>query len=192
MIINYGSCIVSLQKEGEFYTLVFNVTPYTEEIDLIAEGYRQIGNTIKVPANTQVRCEAILDGYVPYVGVVTVTQDETLNVTLEQGIKYTVNTTPADATVTFLIGGYTHEINELDVPINRPFSYSVTKTNYYPYQSGDITVSEPTTVSINLEELPLADLTGYTYHMDADKNAILDNYEGDDTEVIVPLPSTGE
>lgn len=186
MIVNYGSCIVSLQKEGEFYTLVFNVTPHTEEIDLIAEGYRQIGNTIKVPVNTQVRCEAILDGYVPYVGVVTVTQDETLDVTLEQGVKYTINTTPANATVTFLIDGYTHEINTLDVPINRAFTYTIECPQYKTYHSPTITVSEPTTVNIELEPLTPVNLDGFTYTINADQNAIITDYTGTDPDVTVP------
>jgi hypothetical protein len=185
MIVNYGSCIVSLQKEGEFYTLVFNVTPYTEEIDLIAEGYRQIGNTIKVPVNTQVRCEAILDGYVPYVGVVTVTQDETLNVTLEQGVKCTINPTPADATVVFTIDGYTHEINELDVPINRAFTYTVSKENYET-KTETITITEPTTINVNLKPFTPLDLNDYSFVMNDNHDVTLVEYTGTDPDVTVP------
>lgn len=186
MIVNYGSCIVSLQKETGLYLLVFEVTPHTDDIYLVTDGYKPIGNTIKVAKNTPVRCEAFLDGYVPYTNTIVVTDNETISATLEPGVKYTINPTPADAKVTFLIDGYEYENNELYVPINHPFTYTVSKENYDTITE-TVTITEPTTIDVNLRLFTPIDLSDYSFNIDDKHNVILTEYIGNESNIIAPV-----
>lgn len=188
MLINYGSCIISLQHStGGMYTLTIVPTPSTAEVSLIATGYIQAGNSIRVPANTQVKYEVYEQGYVISAGVVTVTADQTLNINLETGVLCTINPTPADATVTFIIDGYEYQVEEnaLEVPINRSFGYRVEK-EYYQTQSVTTTISTPTTINVQLNPLTPVDLSDYTYEIDEHEDAILTEYTGNDTDPTVP------
>lgn len=188
MIFNYGSCIVYLCQSGvEFYTLTIEPIPSTATVELIASGYSQIGNTIRVRGNTPVTCIVSEDGYVPQKTTIIVTQTETRTITLEQGVLFTVNATPADSTITFTIDNtdFTGE-NAIYVPINRAFTYKVEKENYKTYTSPATTVSTATTVSVTLQPLTPVNLDDYNYTINSNQDAVLTEYTGSGTDITVP------
>ena len=188
MLINYGSCAVSLSHNSiPLYTLTVLTTPTPDYIDLTTPGYTQIQNTITVPMNTQVFCEIGKTGYVIYKDTITVTGTQTEEITLEPGILFTINPTPSDAEVTITIDGYTYspENNSAYVPIGRAFSYRVAKENYVP-KSDTLTLTTATTLNIQLDALTPYDLSNYTYELDENMNALLTSYIGNDPDVTVP------
>jgi len=188
MLINYGSCVVSLSHNSiPLYTLTFITNPTADYIELTASGYHQVLNTITVPANTVVTCEAEKVGYVLYRNTITVTETQTETVALEPGVQFTINPTPSDALVTVTIDGYTYppENNTTYVPIGRPFSYRVSKAGYAP-KFDTITVSEPTTVNIELEPLTPVNLDGFTYTINDNYDAIITDYTDTNSDVTVP------
>lgn len=65
------------------YTLTINPTPGDAMVTLTASGYSQVGNSITVPYQTQVEYEVRKNHYSTESGRVTVTQDQTLNITVE-------------------------------------------------------------------------------------------------------------
>ena len=188
MLINYGSCVVSLSHNSiPLYTLTFITNPTADSIELTAPGYHQVLNTITVPANTIVTCEAEKVGYVLYRNTITVTETQTETVALEPGVQFTINPTPSDALVTVTIDGYTYppENNTTYVPIGRPFSYKVSKAGYAP-KFDTITVTQATTLNVQLEALTPYDLSDYDYELDEHENALLESYTGSDPDVTVP------
>lgn len=189
MLINYGSCVILLnQTDVVKYTLIVNTVPSDADLDLIAAGYEPVGNTITVRNGTVVRCEAYKTGYVPYVTEVTVTQDETRTIQLETGVLCTINPTPSDASVIFVIDGYEHGdgvTKALEVPIGRQFGYIVSKEGYETFR-GTATITEPTTINVQLEPLSPFDLEDYNYEQDEEMNAILTEYIGSNPNPEVP------
>lgn len=169
MIINYGSCIVALQyNTGEMCTLTVYTSPANANIELTATGYTQIDNMIRVARGTPVKCEVYAEGYASYGRVITVqTEKQTANITLDPGVLCTINPTPADAKVTFIIDGYTFEgdgLKELYVPINRNFTYTVSKQGYQ-------TITE--TISISEDSIiPVTLLKTLSYSRDTAKDLI--------------------
>lgn len=163
MLINYGSCAVCFSNyTGQLYTLTFETTPEAESIDLIAPGYVQIGNMIRVPANTIVRCTAHAIGYVPYTTEITITEDTKKTLNFEPGVLLTINPTPADANIVFTIDGYDYSesgLKTMEVPIGRPFSYTVSKDEYNTV-TDTITITEATTLNVQLT--PLQHLYAWT------------------------------
>ena len=77
MIINYGSCIVALQyNTGEMCTLTVYTSPANADIELIATGYTQVDNMIRVARGTPVKCEVYAEGYASYGHVIIVQTEE--------------------------------------------------------------------------------------------------------------------
>ena len=154
MIINYGSCIVALQyNTGEMCTLTVYTSPANANIELMATGYIQIDNMIRVARGTPVKCEVYAEGYASYGNVIIVqTEEQTANITLDPGVLCTINPTPADAKVTFTIDDYTFEgdgLKELYVPINRNFTYTVSKQGYQTITE-TISISEDSIIPVTL------------------------------------------
>lgn len=170
MLINYGSCVVSLSHNSiPLYTLTFITNPTADSIELTAPGYSQVLNTITVPANTSVTCEAEKAGYVLYKDTIIVTEAQTKTVTLEPGVQFTINPTPSDALVTVTIDDYTYspENNTTYAPIGRAFTYIVSKEGYET-KTDTITITEPTTINVQLEPL----LPSLSYSRDSAKDLI--------------------
>ena len=197
MIINYGSCIVALQyNTGEMCTLTVHTSPANANIELTATGYIQIGNMIRVVRGTPVKCEVYAEGYASYGHVITVqTEEQTANITLDPGVLCTINPTPADAKVTFIIDGYTFEgdgLKELYVPINRNFTYTVSKQGYQTITE-TISISENSIIPVTLKELaekPQLNVEDYEYTSDNNDNIILTKYIGTNVDVIAPELTT--
>lgn len=186
MLFNYGSCVVSLcQSTEELYTLIFETNPVTTDINLIAPGYQQVGNTIRVPFGTIVLCEAYLNEYVPYTTEITVTQNTTFTAQLDSGVQCTINTTPADASVAYIIDGYEYNVNPIKVHSNESFTYIVSKEGYAT-KTRTVTITEPTTFNVELNIAEQVDLEGYEYTLDGDSNVTLTNYVGNDQDPTVP------
>lgn len=195
MIINYGSCIVALQHNtGEMCILTVYTSPANADIELMATGYTQVDNMIRVARGTPVKCEVYAEGYANYGHVIIVqAEEQTANITLDPGVLCTINPTPADAKVTFIIDGYTFEgdgLKELYVPINRNFTYTVSKQGYQTITE-TISISEDSIIPVTLKELkPQLNVEDYEYTSDNNDNITLTKYIGTNVDVIAPELTT--
>ena len=100
-----------------------------------------------------------------------------------------INPTPADAKVTFTIDDYTFEgdgLKELYVPINRNFTYTVSKQGYQTITE-TISISEDSIIPVTLKELaekPQLNVEDYEYTSDNNDNITLTKYIGTRVDVI--------
>ena len=107
----------------------------------------------------------------------------------------TINPTPADAKVTFTIDDYTFEgdgLKELYVPINRNFTYTVSKQGYQTITE-TISISEDSIIPVTLKELaekPQLNVEDYEYTSDNNDNITLTKYIGTNVDVIAPELTT--
>lgn len=191
MIINYGSCIVALQyNTGEMCTLTVYTSPVDADIELMATGYTQVDNMIRVPRGTPVKCEVYAEGYASYGHVILVqTEEQIANITLDPGVLCTINPTPADAKVTFTIDGYRFEgenLQALYVPINYNFTYTVSKEGYVT-QTTSTAISTDTTINVTLDPATPINVEDYEYTLNENTSDLtLTSYIGNDTDVTVP------
>jgi len=191
MIINYGSCIVALQyNTGEMCTLTVYTSPANADIELMATGYTQIDNMIRVPRGTPVRCEVYAEGYASYGHIILVqTEEQTANITLDPGVLCTINPTPADAKVTFTIDGYKFEgenLQALYVPIDYNFTYTVSKEGYVT-QTTSTAISTDTTINVTLDPATPVNVEDYEYTLNENTSDLtLTLYIGNDTDITVP------
>ena len=191
MIINYGSCIVALQyNTGEMCTLTVYTSPANADIELMATGYTQIDNMIRVPRGTPVRCEVYAEGYASYGHIILVqTEEQTANITLDPGVLCTINPTPADAKVTFTIDGYRFEgenLHALYVPIDYNFTYTVSKEGYVT-QTTSTAISTNTTINVTLDPATPVNVEDYEYILNENTSDLtLTSYIGNDTDITVP------
>ena len=191
MIINYGSCIVALQyNTGEMCTLTVYTSPANADIELMATGYTQIDNMIRVPRGTPVRCEVYAEGYASYGHIILVqTEEQTANITLDPGVLCTINPTPADAKVTFTIDGYRFEgenLQALYVPIDYNFTYTVSKEGYVT-QTTSTAISTNTTINVTLDPATPVNVEDYEYILNENTSDLtLTSYIGNDTDITVP------
>lgn len=191
MIINYGSCIVALQyNTGEMCTLTVYTSPADADIELMATGYTQVDNMIRVPRGTPVKCEVYAEGYASYGHVILVqTEEQTANITLDPGVLCTINPTPADAKVIFTIDGYRFEgenLQALYVPINYNFTYTVSKEGYVT-QTTSTAISTDTTINVTLDPATPVNVEDYEYILNENTSDLtLTSYIGNDTDITVP------
>lgn len=132
------------------YTLTISPTPANATVELMATGYTQEGNTIKVPTGTVVTYTVSKEYYNTEYNSVTVTADDTIYVQLTDILyTYTINPTPADAIVVMTATGYSQDGNSISVPYNTQVSWSVSKEHYVT-QSGTKTVLQTESSNIDL------------------------------------------
>ena len=148
--------------EKEMYTLTIIADPKDANIELRAEGYNQVYNTITVPNGTNVDIFVSKEGYNSYETNYMVTKDETMNVVLEKYmITLTVNVYPEEATLELTSDGYTQEGNSITVPANHPINIYAYYDSFIPHQSTEI-YTESTTLDIYLEQDAQYDENGTT------------------------------
>lgn len=118
----------------EQYTFTINPTPSTATVTLTASGYRQSGNSIKVPANTVVTWKVSANGFTEQNGTHTVTKTESKSVNLVaisgDMYTYTINPTPKAAVVTLSAPGYAQSGNAITVPSGSSVSWTVESLGY--------------------------------------------------------------
>lgn len=103
-IIEDQTLIINLKPDTTvFYTITIVPTPNTATVQLRAEGYTQVGNSIKVPAHTVVQYLVSAEHFTSADGYIFATQDETYPVKLKQ-IPYPDNQITYDNTVTCYSG----------------------------------------------------------------------------------------
>lgn len=120
------------------YRLTVNATPSDASILLETVGslYTQVDNYIEVLYGTQVRYTVSKQWYNTASDVITVTEDTTLNITLNPILHtFTINTLPVSAVVSLTAPGYTQQGNSISVPYNTTVNWSVTNP-HYTTQSG--------------------------------------------------------
>lgn len=132
-----------------YVTFTITPTPSTATVELTADGYEQEGNSITVLSTTRVHWKVYKSGYLPKSDYVTVNDDTTFPVTLEQAVTLTINPTPADSIVTLTAEGYGQYGNKISVPLNTVVYWSVVKTGYVS-QYGTETMSADKTNDITL------------------------------------------
>ena len=190
MIINYGSCIVCIAKaDANLYILTVNPTPAAATVTLNAPGFVQFGNQIQVRSGTTVQCEVYDPNYIPFYQQITVVSTQTLDVALQTGVPLTINTTPADAIIYVTIGQHMFELpentNVVYVPSGQEVSVFVTAVGYAP-KTRAVSITEPTTISVELEPGITVDLADYNYEFSDEGDAKLIEYKGTDTDITVP------
>ena len=151
---------ITLEKA---YRVTINPTPADATVTLTSTGYEQVENYIEVSLNATVNWTVSKQNYTSQSGSLQVTQDTTLNIDLVAELaRFTINPTPADATVTFAVPGYTQVNNYIDVPFNTPVTWQVYKANYFT-ENGTQTIADNTTLAVTLTSLTYVDVENYTY-----------------------------
>lgn len=134
-------------------TITVNPDPADATVVLTAQGYSQIGNTITVNYGTPVSVDVSKTNYnTTHIDLTSaeVIQDITLTPTLTRSdYILTVNTTPADATVTFSTGTVSQDGHSCTVPAGTTINYTVSKTKYVS-QSFSAVMNSDKTVSVTL------------------------------------------
>lgn len=132
-------------------TLTINPTPNDAEVSIVATGYSQVGNTITVPYGTSVSYQVSKTGYDSEYDTITLTSDQTLAISLDVAmVTLSITPTPNDATVVLTATGYSQEGNSITVAYGTPVSYSVSKTNYTTVANTISSLTDDTSLTINL------------------------------------------
>lgn len=149
MLINYKSCAV-YQADIPNYIFTVNPTPADAIVTLTAPGYTQAGNSITVPAGTNVSYSVAKSNCITTTGSETVTSTHTTNVSVK--CELTVNPTPSDATVTLTASGYSQSGNTITVNYGTIVSCTVSRTELETFtnsytltsnQTENVTLSYP-------------------------------------------------
>lgn len=147
----YKDEMVYVYLDPKMVTLTVNTQPSDSNIELTADGYNQVYNTITVPNGTNVDIIISKEGYNSYETNYIVTKDETIDVVLEKYmITLTVNVYPEEATLELTSDGYTQEGNSITVPANHPINIYAYYDSFISHQSTEI-YTESTTLDIYLE-----------------------------------------
>ena len=136
------------------------------------------GKTCTVPNGSSVTYTVVRTGYVSQSVTTTVNQEnKTESKTLaKQNYTLTINTTPADATVTFstgVVSGHT-----CTVPYDTTVSYTISKTNYVTSQTQTVTVTQDQTINAPALVPDMATLIIETDPFDATVNFSTGTVEG--------------
>lgn len=125
MFINYKSCAV-YQADIPNYIFTVNPTPADAIVTLTAPGYTQAGNSITVPAGTNVSYSVAKSNCITTTGSEMVTSTHTTNVSVK--CELTVNPTPSDATITLTASGYSQSGNTITVNYGTIVSCTISRT----------------------------------------------------------------
>lgn len=134
--------------------LTINPTPADATVTLTVDGYNQfnftqVGNYIDVISGTTVSYTVSKESYDSKSGTILVNETTTQTISLDEiTYTYTINPTPADATV--IING--EERNSINVISGTTVSWEVSKTKYIT-RSGSVVVTEDKTDNIVLTEI---------------------------------------
>ena len=139
---------VTLEK---YPTLTVYPIPDDSDVELTADGYTQVGNTITVPKDTVVRYRVSKDNYSTYTNTYTVTKNEDLEVRIYPHVTLTVYPNPEDATVELIAEGFEQVGNTIYVPHGTEVKYNVYRYGYLPVND-KITVNDDTDLPVSLNK----------------------------------------
>lgn len=107
----------------------FTVTPTPSDaiVTLIATGYSQIGNSIKVPYGTTVMWMVEKEGYETRSGSKIMTEDTEAQIILSEMYTFTIVPSPSDAVVHMECPGYIQQGNSITVPYGKTVDWEVSK-----------------------------------------------------------------
>lgn len=118
---------ISLKALVEF---TITPTPLDATVTLIATGYTQVGNSIKVPYGTTVMWMVEKEGYSTRSGSKIMTEDTEAQIILDEMFIFTIVPTPSDAIVNITSPGYIQHNNSITVPYGAVVEYSVSKEGF--------------------------------------------------------------
>lgn len=127
------------------YTFTINPTP----TDAVVTINGTITNSVTVNVGTVIDWSVEAEGYTPQSGNLTLTENTTLDVTLAEIVPeytFTINPTPADAVVTI------NDVQQSSITVEAgtAITWSVSAEGYTS-QSGELTLTENTTLNVVLE-----------------------------------------
>lgn len=107
----------------------FTVTPTPNDatVTLIATGYTQVGNSIKVPYGTTVMWMVEKTGYITRSGSKIMTEDTEAQIILNEMLTLTIVPSPNDAIVHLTSPGYVQQGNSITVPYGTAVDWEVSK-----------------------------------------------------------------
>ena len=107
----------------------FTVTPTPSDatVTLIATGYSQVGNSIKVPYGTTVMWMVEKEGYTTRSGSKIMTEDTEAQIILNEMLTFTIVPSPSDAIVHLTSPGYVQSGNSITVPYGTAVDWEVSK-----------------------------------------------------------------
>ena len=107
----------------------FTITPTPNDaiVTLIATGYSQVGNSIKVPYGTTVVWMVEKEGYATRSGSKIMTEDTEAQIILDEMLTFTIIPSPSDAIVNITSSGYVQHNNSITVPYGTLIEWSVSK-----------------------------------------------------------------
>ena len=115
---------IILKKLIEF---TITPTPSNATVTLIATGYSQVGNSIKVPYGTTVVWMVEKEGYLTKSGSKIMTEDTEAQIILEEMMTFTIIPNPSDAIVHITAAGYIQHNNSITVPPGTIINWEVSK-----------------------------------------------------------------
>lgn len=184
-------------KEGVYVknltpTFHIEVTPNTSLVQFEVDGHNVQASSISVKKNDVVNWTASKAGYATQSGTKTITQDETLNVTLiENTFTLTIIPIPVTATVILTATGYPTVsgtgTQSIAVRSNTVVDYEVSAQDYVTV-TDSITILADETDTIELEP----ESQEYAFNLDTDDLAIITDYTGPRTDITVPLFVNGD
>lgn len=115
---------ISLKALVEF---TVTPTPNNATVTLIATGYTQVGNSIKVPYGTTVMWMVEKTGYTTRSGSKIMTEDTEAQIILTEMLTLTIVPSPNDAIVHLTAAGYIQQGNSITVPYGTAVEWEVSK-----------------------------------------------------------------
>lgn len=167
-IIKHVTLEAETPTEPKYCRLTLNTLPLNAEVTFTVNNITTTNShTIYAWEGNTVKYSVAYPNHITQCGTVTLTDDTDIDITLENGVLFTVKTSPVDANVCFNVSGgscsvkkkiYLNNANvvEIDkqtyVPIDRGFSYTVSKSGYIS-KTFTRSVTEPTTVYVELQKI---------------------------------------
>jgi hypothetical protein len=177
--------IVPLGWGGPGVILTIVPNPSDATVELVADGFEQSGNTIKVDIGTNVTIRVSHSDYITYTGEHTVNTTESLNIPLETKYKlFTINPVPIGATVSLVADGFTQIGNTITVEKGTIVNWTVSLAGYVTQSGADEIIAD-----LTKEVVLVADVVTLTIvPTPADATVVLeaDGYTQEGNSITVP------
>ena len=187
-VVVEGDDTVEIELE-KYPTLTIYPQPDDAIVNLVAEGYEQVGNSITVPKGTRVDYSVARRGYTSENYALTLNTDTDLDVELAiNRYTLTIVPTPDESTVTLTAEGQEPiTARSITANYNTPISWRVELEGQEILipRSGDLVLEEDVTLEIELTEGYYVNLDNYTYTLN-EKDATLNTYIGNEENVDIP------
>lgn len=132
--------------------LTLNTSPENTTVVFEYKGQTLTGlKSIKVKKGNSVKYTVSASGYQTKSATMTVNSNQNISVTLTAMVTLTINTTPSNASVSFVYAGQTYSGSKsITVPKGSSVKYTVS-CNKYDTKSATVTVNSTQTVNVSLE-----------------------------------------